>query len=116
MPRCYWDNLCDCPETTPAGQTCTEHQGINCSIYNGTVISEARQVVDANTTMLEAAIAAMDDDERRLEAIRSEAERIRQDAANAEGEVRAARDRINSNQAGVVERVRIADRVRAVSQ
>ncbi|NQU32875.1 MAG: hypothetical protein HQ521_06540 [Bacteroidetes bacterium] len=66
MPNCFWKK-CDCPTKTPTGHACTEHSGVNCSMLNGTAISNLNQVNDGMTASLEAEIAELDNDKQVVE-------------------------------------------------
>src|SRR4051812_32206037 len=69
MPSCFW-SLCDCPIEQP----CPEHDGSGCSLLNGKAIEKESDVDDAVTHSAEAAIAQLEQDKVRLDAIKRQLE------------------------------------------
>jgi len=87
---CYW-NLCDCP-TPPPDAPCTEHRGLDCSIWHGQIVTTETQINDSLTAELQTAIAEADADIAQLDIYQSRAEQLK---ADAEREQRDAENAVN---------------------
>lgn len=112
MARCFWNQLCDCPDNTPNGAACTEHGGLSCSILNGVVVTTSNQITDLNTQMLEAGVAGVDADNARLDAIKVQVESRKALLEQYEAEVQALES--DAQSAGLLRRRQIAIRINGI--
>ena len=110
MPNCFWNQLCDCPDKTPAGQACMPHGGNNCSIYNGQTITNPNQINDATTVILEAAIAAMDGDRQQLTAIKVRVDQLKTEVEEMDRVQRDLEQELQGNP-GIRRRVSMARQI-----